>query len=410
MEQVKDRFLRYVRIDTQSDENYDQCPSTSKQKKFAGLLKDEMVKTGFREVNLDENGYLMGTIPSTCLKDLPVIGFLAHMDTSPDMTGKNVNPKITVKYDGGDIHLNRIKNVILSPKEFPDLLDYVGQTIITTDGTTLLGADDKAGIAEIMTAMEYLIIHPEIIHGKIRVAFTPDEEIGRGADKFDVPAFGAEFAYTIDGGKIGELEFENFNAAMATIHVQGRNVHPGTARNQMLNSIYMSHEFINMLPVSQRPEHTDGYEGFFHLYDFKGNVEETTFRLLIRDHDEVKFEQKKKYLTDTIAFLNKKSGKRCYRLTIKEQYRNMRKMIEPRYDIIRYAEKAMTDCGITPDIKPIRGGTDGARLSFMGLPCPNIFAGGHNFHGKYEFIPVESMEKCVEVITNIVRNVAEGCR
>jgi tripeptide aminopeptidase len=369
-----------------------------------------MIKTGFCEVNMDENGYLMGTIPSNSSKNLPVIGFLAHMDTSPDMNGKNVNPKITERYDGGDILLNRIKNIILSPKEFPELLDYVGQTIITTDGTTLLGADDKAGIAEIMTAMEYLISHPEIAHGKIRVAFTPDEEIGRGADKFDVPAFGAEFAYTIDGGKIGELEFENFNAAMATIHVQGRNVHPGTARNQMLNSIHMAHEFIDMLPVAERPEFTDNYEGFYHLYDFKGSVEETTFRLLIRDHDEMKFEQKKRYIINTIAFLNKKSGKRCYRLTIKEQYRNMRKMIEPRYDIIRYAEKAMIDCGVTPDIKPIRGGTDGARLSFMGLPCPNIFAGGHNFHGKYEFIPVESMKKSIEVITNIVLNVAANAR
>ena len=378
-----------------------------KQMNLAILLKDEMIKTGFTDVSLDENGYLMGTIPSNSKKRLPVIGFLAHIDTSPDMTGKNVNPQLKEKYDGGDIMLNKSKNIILSPKEFPELLRYKGQTIITTDGTTLLGADDKAGIAEIMTAMDWLIKHPETEHGKLRVAFTPDEEIGRGADRFNVKAFGAEFAYTIDGGELGELEFENFNAALATIKVSGRNVHPGTAKNQMLNSIHIANEFIGLLPVSQRPEYTEGYEGFFHLIDIKGSVEETSFRLLIRDHDEQKFAEKKRELANITAFLNKKYGKKLFRLTIKEQYRNMQKMIEPVYDIIESAKKAMTDNGVIPDIKPIRGGTDGARLSFMGLPCPNIFAGGHNFHGRYEYIPVESMKKAVEVIVGIVRNVSQ---
>jgi tripeptide aminopeptidase len=407
MHQVTERFLRYVKIDTQSDENSDSCPSTIKQKKFAGFLKDEMMTIGFKDVSLDDNGYLMGTVPSNTPKEIPVIGFLAHMDTSPDMTGEKVNPVITQNYNGGDILLNKSKKVILSPKEFPELLDYSGQDIITTDGTTLLGADDKAGIAEIMTAMEHLLRYPEIIHGKIRVAFTPDEEIGRGADKFDVSAFGAEFAYTIDGGQLGELEFENFNAALATIKVHGRNVHPGTAKNQMLNSIHMANEFINMLPVSQRPEYTEGYEGFFHLYDFKGSVEETILKLLIRDHYDEKFDQKKTIIKDAVAFQNKKFGAKRFSLTIKDQYNNMRKMIEPRYDIIRYAEKAMISCVITPIIKPVRGGTDGARLSFMGLPCPNIFAGGHNFHGKFEFIPIQSMKKAVDVIINIAKNVSD---
>jgi tripeptide aminopeptidase len=407
MDQVVERFLRYVKIDTQSDENSAECPSTKKQKNLANLLMEEMLKTGFTDVTLDENGYLMGTIASNSKKKLPVIGFLAHMDTSPDMTGKNVNPQIKDNYDGGDILLNKAKGIVLSPKEFPELLSYKGQTIITTDGTTLLGADDKAGIAEIMTAMDWLIKHPGTEHGKIRVAFTPDEEIGRGADRFNVKAFGAEFAYTMDGGGIGELEFENFNAALASVKILGRNVHPGTAKNQMLNSIHMANEFINLLPVSQRPEFTEDYEGFFHLIDFKGTVEETSIRFLIRDHDELKFEEKKRVLESIASFLNKKQGKKLFLLSIKEQYRNMRKMIEPRFDIINYAKKAMIDNGVTPDIKPIRGGTDGARLSFMGLPCPNIFAGGHNFHGRFEYIPVESMKKAVEVIVGIVSNVAD---
>lgn len=297
MDQVTEKFLRYVKVDTQSDENSTECPSSKKQMNLATLLKEEMIKTGFTDVTLDENGYLMGTIPSNSKKKLPVIGFLAHMDTSPDMTGKNVNPQLTANYDGGDILLNKAKGIILSPREFSELLRYKGQTIITTDGTTLLGADDKAGIAEIMTAMDWLLKHPDTEHGKIRVAFTPDEEIGRGADKFDVKVFGAEFAYTIDGGDIGELEFENFNAALATVKVLGRNVHPGTAKNLMLNSIHMANEFISLLPIAQRPENTEGYEGFFHLIDFKGTVEETTVRFLIRDHDEVKYEQKKKGTT-----------------------------------------------------------------------------------------------------------------
>ena len=403
MDKVTERFLRYVKIDTQSDENSNSCPSTIKQYKFAGLLKDEMIKLGVKDVSLDKNGYLMGTLPANISKKIPVIGFIAHMDTSPDMSAKNVNPQIINKYNGGDILLNKQKKIILSPNDFKEILDYKGQDIITTDGTTLLGADDKAGIAEIITAMEYLIDHPDIKHGKIRVAFTPDEEIGRGADKFDVPGFGAEFAYTIDGGQLGELEFENFNAAVATIKVLGRNVHPGTAKNQMLNSIHMAGEFIDMLPPAQRPENTEGYEGFFHLYDFKGTVEETDFRLLIRDHDIEKFVSKKTHLKNTASFMNKKYGEKRFNLTIKDQYKNMHEMIEPRYEIIKYAETAMISCGITPIIKPIRGGTDGSRLSFMGLPCPNIFSGGHNFHGKYEFIPIDSMIKCVEVITTIAK-------
>jgi tripeptide aminopeptidase len=403
MDQLTERFLRYVRIDTQSEESSDSCPSTAKQMKFAEQLKAEMINIGLKEVSLDENGYLMGTIPSNTLKKIPVIGFISHMDTSPDMTAKNVNPVIIEKYNGEDIVLNKTKGVILSPKDFPELLLYIGQDIITTDGTTLLGADDKAGIAEIITALQYLLNHPEIEHGKIRVAFTPDEEIGRGADKFDVSAFGAEFAYTIDGGQLGELEFENFNAAVATVKVQGRNVHPGSAKNQMLNSIHLAGELIDMLPFIQRPEYTEGYEGFFHLFDFKGSVEETTLRLLIRDHDKDKFELMKTHLKNDAAFLNKKYGEKRFKLTIKDQYKNMRTMIEPKYEIIKYAESAMINCGIIPIIKPIRGGTDGSRLSFMGLPCPNIFAGGHNFHGKYEFIPINSMKKAVEVITGIIK-------
>lgn len=407
MDKVTERFLRYVRIDTRSDEASTSCPSTAKQKIFAEILRDEMTGMGLMNVSLDDNGYIMATIPSNISAVVPVIGFISHMDTSPDMSGTKVNPLITEKYDGGDIILNKLKNIILSPKEFPELLNYIGQDIITTDGTTLLGADDKAGLAEILTAMEYLIANPDIKHGKIRVGFTPDEEIGRGADRFDVKAFGADFAYTVDGGEIGELEFENFNAAVATIKIQGRNVHPGTAKNQMLNAIHMAAELNSMLPVTQRPENTEGYEGFYHLYDFKGNVEETTIKLLIRDHDEEKFDQKKVHIRNTVTFLNRKYGGKHFSLTIKDQYKNMRKMIEPRYEIVSFAEKAMIVCGVNPNIKPIRGGTDGARLSFMGLPCPNLFAGGHNFHGKYEFIPVDSMKKSVEVIKEIVRIVAE---
>lgn len=407
MDQVTERFLRYVKIDTQSDENSESCPSTEKQMKFAEMLKTELIDIGVQDVALDSNGYLTGTIPANTQKKIPVIGFISHMDTSPDMSGKNVNPQITEKYNGEDIVLNKARNITLSPKDFPELLIYKGQDLITTDGTTLLGADDKAGIAEIVTAMDYLIRHPEIKHGKIRIGFTPDEEIGRGADKFDVEAFGADFAYTLDGGQIGELEFENFNAALATIKVKGRNVHPGTAKNQMRNSIHMANEVVNLLPVSQRPEFTEGYEGFFHLFDFRGSVEETTIRLLIRDHSTEKFDQKKTEIKKIIDFLNKKYGSKCFILTIKDQYKNMHKMIEPRFEIVQYAENAMINCGVTPIKKPIRGGTDGARLSFMGLPCPNIFAGGHNFHGKFEFIPVESMKKAVDVIIGIAGSINE---
>jgi tripeptide aminopeptidase len=407
MKKVVDRFLKYVRVNSQSDENSISCPSTSGQMELAKLIASDMNDIGFEEISLDDNGYLMGTIPSNSNKNIPVIGFIAHLDTSPDMSGSNVMPEIIENYDGRELILNPEKKVILTPLDFPELLNYKGQTIITTDGTTLLGADDKAGIAEIMTSMEFIMRHPEIKHGKIRVAFTPDEEIGRGADKFDVKKFGAQFAYTVDGGQIGELEFENFNAAMAIITIQGRNVHPGTAKKQMINSIHIATELNGMLPNTQRPEHTEGYEGFFHFFDFTGTVEETKVRFLIRDHDTKLFELKKKMIVEAVEYLNLKYGEGRIVMEVKDQYFNMKKMIEPIYFIVEYADKAMMQCGVTPIIKPVRGGTDGARLSFMGLPCPNLFSGGHNYHGKFEFIPVESMHKAVEVITGIVRIVAE---
>lgn len=394
-------------MDTQSDENSKSCPSTSGQMELAKLIQSEMFDIGFEDISLDENGYLMGTVPSNVDKDAPVIGFIAHMDTSPDLSGNNVNPIITENYQGEDIVLNHKKKVVLSPKEFPELLNYKGQTIISGDGTTLLGADDKAGIAEIVTAMEMIMRNPEIKHGRIRVAFTPDEEIGRGSDKFDIKNFGAQFAYTVDGGKIGELEFENFNASMATITIQGRNVHPGTAKNQMVNSIHIATELNEILPFTQRPEHTEGYEGFFHCFDIRGTVEETLVRFLIRDHDAKLFNQKKKMMVETVNYLNLKYGEGRISLELKDQYFNMKRIIEPVYYIVDYVEKAMIRCGVTPVFQPVRGGTDGARLSFMGIPCPNFFSGGHNYHGRYEFIPVESMLKAVEVITGIAKIVAE---
>jgi tripeptide aminopeptidase len=401
MKTVTDRFISYARIDTQSDETSQTTPSTEKQLNLARMLVEELKSMELEEVEMDEHGYIMATLPSNTDKKVPVVGFIAHMDTSPDMSGEKVNPRIVRNYDGGDIVLDKEQQVILSPADFPDLLEYKGRDLITTDGTTLLGADDKAGIAEIMTAMEFLKDHPEIRHGKIRIAFTVDEEIGRGADKFNVRKFGAEYAYTLDGGRIGELEYENFNAALATVHVQGRNVHPGTAKDAMINAIHLAMEFNATLPVQQRPEYTQGYEGFFHLIDINGQVEYTTFRYIIRDHDREKFEAKKRMIKDCADFMNRKYGEGRIRIDLKDQYFNMREKVEPVKFIVDIAEEAMHSVGIQPIIKPIRGGTDGSKLSYMGLPCPNIFAGGHNFHGKYEFIPIHSMEKAVEVIVKI---------
>lgn len=406
MKQVLERFLRYVRVDTRSDEESKSCPSTRGQSDLAGMLYREMTEAGFEDVTLDRNGYLMGTIPSNSKKDIPVIGFIAHLDTSPDMTATGVNPLIHENYDEGDLILNHKEKIVLSPSEFPELLSYKGQTLITTSGNTLLGADDKAGIAEIMTAMEFLLNNPQKEHGKIRIAFTPDEEIGRGADKFSVKDFGAAFAYTVDGGELGELEFETFNAAMATIRIRGRNVHPGTAKNKMINSIHIASELYDMLPVPARPEYTEKYEGFFHLFEYTGKVENSLMRILIRDHDRKLFEDKKKLLNDAAGYLNRKYGSERISIELKEQYLNMREMIEPVYHIVEYAEKAMISSGVKPVIVPVRGGTDGSRLSYMGLPCPNIFTGGHNFHGKYEYIPVESMEKACNVIAEITLIVA----
>jgi tripeptide aminopeptidase len=401
MKTVTERFINYARIDTQSDETSQTTPSTLKQFDLARLLIKELEDLELQDIEMDEHGYIMATLAANAGNKVPVIGFIAHMDTSPDMSGADVKPKIIKNYDGNEIVLNEQDKVILSPKDFPDLMDYIGQDLITTDGTTLLGADDKAGIAEIMAAMEYLKNHPEIKHGKIRIAFTVDEEIGRGADKFDVKKFGADYAYTLDGGRIGELEYENFNAALATVHVQGRNVHPGTAKDAMINAIHLAMEFNGTLPVQQRPEYTQGYEGFFHLIDFNGEVEQTTFRYIIRDHDRTKFELKKKLIMDCADFMNKKYGNGRIRVELKDQYFNMREKVEPVKIIVDIAEEAMTLVGVQPIIKPIRGGTDGSKLSYMGLPCPNIFAGGHNFHGKYEFVPIHSMEKAVEVIVKI---------
>jgi len=401
MKTVTDRFLSYAKIDTQSDESSQSCPSSEKQWDLARKLVEELEEIGMEEITIDDHAYIMATLPSNIEKKVPVIGFISHMDTSPDMSGKNVNPQIIKNYDGGDIELNKKLNMVLSPKDFPELLFYKGQDIITTDGTTLLGADDKAGIAEIMSAMDYLINNPEIKHGKIRVGFTVDEEIGRGADKFDVEKFGADVAYTLDGGQIGELEYENFNAALATVKIQGRNVHPGTAKNQMINAILLGMEFNTMLPVDQRPEYTKDYEGFFHLIDFNGQVEHTSFRYIIRDHDLDKFNDKKKLIQDCAEFMNLKYGSGRVRIELVDQYFNMQEKVEPVKYIVDIAEEAMQAVGVEPIKKPIRGGTDGSKLSYMGLPCPNIFAGGHNFHGKYEYVPIQSMEKSVEVIVKI---------
>ncbi|TJX67582.1 peptidase T [Soehngenia saccharolytica] len=402
MQNLTERFLNYVKIETTSDENSPTYPSTKNQLEFAKQIANELKEIGLVEVEVDENGYVMATCPANTNKDLPVIGFIAHMDTSPDMSGKNVNPKIVKNYDGKDIELNKEAGIVLSPSDFPELLDNIGLDLITTDGTTLLGADDKAGIAEIITAMEYLLSHPELPHGKIRIAFTPDEEIGRGADLFDVKKFGASFAYTLDGGPIGELEYENFNAASAKITIQGRNVHPGSAKGKMVNSALVAMELNSMLPVNERPEFTEKYEGFYHLTNISGTVENTTISYIIRDHSRELFENKKILLQEIVDFLNKKYGD-IITLEVKDSYYNMKEMIEPKMFIVDLAKEAMENVGIIPKIQPIRGGTDGARLSFMGLPCPNIFTGGFNFHGKYEYIPIQSMEKAVETVLEIIR-------
>lgn len=400
MENLVERFLRYVKIDTQSDESFNTMPSTEKQLELLRLLATELKEMGLEDVVLDENGYLMATLPANTDKTVPVIGFIAHVDTSPDFSGTNVNPQIT-EYFGKSLVLDKKKNIILSPRDFPFLNNYIGQKIITTDGNTLLGADDKAGVAEIVTAVEYLLKHPEIKHGVIKIGFTPDEEIGRGADKFNVEKFGANFAYTLDGGPVGELEFENFNAARARISIQGMNVHPGTAKDKMKNSMFIAMELNSMLPAHQTPSHTDGYEGFYHLTDFTGNVDSTTINYIIRDHDKEKFDRKKELMIKIVDHLNIKYGAGTVKITLVDQYYNMREKIEPVYHIVELAMKAMQEAGVKPNIIPIRGGTDGSRLSYMGLPCPNIFAGGHNFHSRYEFIPIRSMEKAVEVIVKI---------
>ena len=404
---IVDRFIKYARIDTQSDENSSQTPSTQKQFNLAKEVEKEALEMGLVDVSLDNNCYLMATLPAnTSKKNVPVIGFISHFDTSPDMSGKNVNPTIIKTYSGEDIVLNQANNVILSPNDFPELLKFKGDDIIVTDGTTLLGADDKAGIAEIMDAMQYLIDHPEIEHGKIRIAFTPDEEIGRGADKFDVKKFGADWAYTMDGSEIGELEYENFNAAYAKIEIQGRNVHPGYAKNKMINALHIANELIMMLPSEERPEHTQGYEGFYHLISLNGTVEESKLSYIIRDHDREKFEERKKTLYNIVDVLNKKYDNRVM-LDMKDQYYNMKEKIEPVMHIVDYAYRAMEELDIKPIVKPIRGGTDGSKLSFMGLPCPNIFAGGMNFHGKYEFLPIPALEKASKVIVKIAELVAK---
>jgi len=407
MTNIKDRFLKYVTVDTQSDTDTGLTPSTPGQMFFSEQLAEELKEIGLEEVELDENGYLMATIPSNIDKDVPVIGFVSHVDTSPDFTGKHVNPQVVVGYDGGEIVLNKDKNIVLKPSEFPELANYVGQTLITTDGTTLLGADDKAGVAEIVTAAEYLINHPEIKHGKIRIGFTPDEEIGAGADHFDVEKFGAQYAYTMDGGEIGELEFENFNAAMAKVVVHGRNVHPGYAKNKMRNSIRIANQIISMLPRVETPEHTSGYEGFFHLISFVGEVEKSELTYIIRDFKRDRFEDRKKEMIHLVSKINHEYGNDTAEIEIKDQYYNMREKIEPMMHIVDQAQKAMEQVGVKPLVKPIRGGTDGSRLSFMGLPTPNIFAGGHNFHGRFEFVPLESMEKAVRVIVKICELAAE---
>ena len=404
--ELKERFLKYVAINTRSDENSETFPSTAAEWDLLNALVEEMKLLGLEDVSIDKYGYAMGTIPATKGKEgTPVIGFLAHVDTAPDMSGENVRPRIIESYDGKDIVLNNA--LTMKVADFPELTKFIGHTLIHTDGTTLLGADDKAGIAEIMTAAEYLMAHPEIEHGKIRIGFTPDEEIGRGVDFFDVKAFGADFAYTMDGGYEGELEYENFNAAGAKIAIQGRNVHPGYAKNKMINAIEVACELNSLIPAVERPQFTEGYEGFYHCIGLNGTVENATISYIIRDHDFEKFEKKKSWMYDVVGMLNNKYGQGTLTLTLKDQYYNMRKMVEPHPQVIDIALAAMRDADVEPIVRPIRGGTDGARLSFMGLPCPNIFAGGMNFHGKFEYCSLNSMEKAVKVIINIAKRWAE---
>ncbi|MBQ4344565.1 MAG: peptidase T [Muribaculaceae bacterium] len=403
---VVDRFLTYVKFDTQSDELTNMTPSTPGQMIFAEKLEDELKRLGLRDITLDENGYLMATLPGNVDGKVPTIGFIAHLDTSPEMSGRHVRPRIVEKYDGGVITLNAEKGIELSPDQFPELMHYVGQDLIVTDGNTLLGADDKAGIAEIISAVEYLKEHSEIKHGDIRIAFNPDEEIGLGAHKFDVERFGADWAYTMDGGEIGELEYENFNAAVAKVKFKGRNVHPGYAKHKMINSMRVATQFAIMLPRWETPEHTEGYEGFYHLIGIEGTVEETVLTYIIRDHDHDRFERRKKEFEHLTRKINKEFPD-CASLELKDQYYNMREKIEPVMHVIDIAEQAMRNIDVTPKVVPIRGGTDGAQLSFKGLPCPNIFAGGLNFHGRYEFVPIPSMEKAMQVIIEIARLVAE---
>lgn len=405
MQHIIDRFISYVTIDTESDPHSNTTPSTAKQWDLANKLVEELKAIGMQDVTIDEHAYIMATLPSNVDHEVPTIGFISHFDTTPDFTGANVNPQIVSDYDGGDIVLNAEQNIILSPKYFKDLLMYKGQTLITTDGTTLLGADDKAGITEIVTAMEYLIKNPDIKHGKIRIGFTPDEEIGRGAHKFDVEKFGADWAYTMDGSQVGELEYENFNAAGVKVTFGGKSVHPGYAKGKMINSMLIANEFINLLPEGETPEETRGYEGFFHVHHINGTIEQTTVELIIRDHSAKKFAQRKELIEKIVKKINKKFqkqfGAEICTAEIKDQYYNMKEKVAPVFYIVDIAEQAMKDLNIKPLIKPIRGGTDGSQLSFMGLPCPNIFAGGHNFHGKYEYVPVESIQKAIDVIVRI---------
>ncbi|MCJ8010906.1 peptidase T [Paenibacillus sp. KQZ6P-2] len=402
-QEIMERFISYAKVETQSNEDSPTCPSTPGQLTLARKLVEEMKTIGLQDVTMDENGYVMGTLPSNTDKDVPTIGFLSHVDTATDFTGAGVNPQIVENYDGGDIVLNSGLNIVLSPKQFPELSGYKGHTLITTDGTTLLGADDKAGIAEIMTAMAYLITHPEIKHGRIRVAFTPDEEIGRGPEKFDVKAFDATFAYTMDGGPLGELEYESFNAAKASITIHGTNVHPGTAKNKMVNSIKIAMELNGMLPAEQAPEHTDGYEGFYHLLSQNGDTERTRMEYIIRDFDRPEFENKKENLKRIVKELQAKYGEERIVLEMRDQYYNMKEKIEPVIEIVDIAYTAMESLGIKPIVKPIRGGTDGSQLSYMGLPTPNIFTGGENYHGKFEYVSVDNMLKAVQVIVEIVQ-------
>lgn len=403
-----ERFIKYVKIDSNSNPKSQSCPSSEVQWNIAKVIARDLEEMGLKDVSIDENCYVMATLPSNSDKKVDTIGFIAHMDTAPSYNGSGVNPKIVKNYDGRDIVLNEDENIVLSPSKFSSLKKYIGDDLITTDGTTLLGADDKAGVVEIIEAIDYLIKNPSIKHGEVKICFTPDEEIGRGANLFNVEKFGCKFAYTVDGGELGELEYENFNAASANITIKGRDIHPGTAKNSMINSLILGMELNSLLPVEQRPEYTDGYEGFFLLNDMKGTVEDTTMSYIIRDHSKEKFEEKKILMQKAVEYLQQKYKDAEFKLELKDSYYNMKEMIEPVFEIVELAKKSMIDVGVTPIVRPIRGGTDGSKLSFMGLPCPNIFTGGHNFHGKYEYISLNSMEKAKEVIVKIVENYHNG--